>query len=164
MKKCSFLWAAFAGTFFYVLITIFCGRDGFFAQRQQIKQKEILSVSAEKIQKINDTLNLEYAALEKDMDVIGSLAKKLGYVASGDKIVIINGLYLPENFICDPGTPVKAEEPEFLPEWFGKICGIIAFLAVYFYCISLDFKKVFFKKKKDKVFVGGIPVYDLPQV
>ena len=92
MKKCSFLWAAFAGTFFYVLITIFCGRDGFFAQRQQIKQKEILSVSAEKIQKINDTLNLEYAALEKDMDVIGSLAKKLGYVASGDKIVIINGL------------------------------------------------------------------------
>ena len=51
-----------------------------------------------------------------------------------------------------------------LPEWFGKICGIIAFLAVYFYCMSLDFKKGLFKKKKDKVFVGGIPVYDLPQV
>lgn len=165
MEKCRFLSAAFAGTFFYVLITLFCGRDGIFAYNQQAQQKDMLEVATKKIAKIKESLLMEQTALLNDTDVIGALAKKLGYVAPGDKIVIINGLYFSENYDYDPGIPLKAEEPEYLPEWFGKSVGLIVFLVVYFYSISVDIKKgVFKKKKRDGVFLEGIPVYDVPQV
>lgn len=164
MEKCRFITAIFAGTFFYVLISLFCGRDGLIAEKQLKEQKQVLSLSVEKIQKINDKLSLEQNALSKDEDVIKALAKKIGYVSSGDKIVIINGLSFPENFNYDPGTPLKAQHSDYLQEWIGKVIGIFAFFVIYIYLLYIDIRTGKVKNKKNSVFVEGIPVYDLPQM
>ena len=97
-------------------------------------------------------------------EVIEGLAKKLGYVSDGDKIVKINGLPFEQEKIYDAGTPIKAREPEYLPEWVGKVLGIAAFLTVCLYSLYQDIKSGLFKRRKNPVFMEGIPVYDLPQV
>ena len=108
MKKYRVLTAALAGIFVYVLISVTGGRDGLIAERQQNEQRRILSARLESIQKINDSLQLECTALENDQEVIAGLAKKIGYVSSGDKIVIINGLYDDDIAVYEAGTPLKA--------------------------------------------------------
>jgi len=164
MKRFRLLSAALAGTFIYVLVTVFCGRDGFFAERQQREQKRILSTRTEKLQKINDSLTLECTALENDPDVIKGLAKKLGYLSAGDKIVKINGLSFDEERIYDAGTPIKAVDAEYLPEWVGKAFGIAVGFVVYLYLLSNDIKNGLFRRRKNKTYLEGIPVYDLPQI
>ncbi|MDO5767831.1 MAG: septum formation initiator family protein, partial [Spirochaetales bacterium] len=115
-------------------------------------------------QKTNNSLKLECTALQNDREVIEGLAKKLGYVSDGDKIVKINGLSFEQEKIYDAGTPVKAREPEYLPEWVSKVLGIAAFLTVCLYSLYQDIKSGLFKRRKNPVFMEGIPVYDLPQV
>ena len=87
MKRLKILSAALAGTLIYVLLSVMAGQDGIFAEKQLKEQKRILSARAAKIQIINESLKLEKTALEKDYDVIEGLARKMGYVSSGDKIV-----------------------------------------------------------------------------
>lgn len=164
MKRFRILSAALTGTFVYVFISVFAGRDGFLAERQQREQKRILAVRTESIQKTNNSLKLECTALQNDKEVIEGLAKKLGYVSDGDKIVKINGLSFEPEKIYDAGTPVKAREPEYLPEWVSKVLGIAAFLTVCLYSLYQDIKSGLFKRRKNPVFMEGIPVYDLPQI
>jgi len=164
MKRYRFLSAAVVGMFFYVLISVLIGRDGVLAYNHQLQQKHILSARTESIQKINDALFLECTALEKDSDVIAGLAKKLGFVSDGDKIVKINGLSFDNEKIYDAGTPIKAVESDYLPEWTAKAFGLAVFAIVYLYFLSKDINRGGFKRKKQSVFLEGIPVYDLPQV
>ncbi|WP_147612411.1 septum formation initiator family protein [Treponema pectinovorum] len=164
MKKFGFLYAAAVGTFVYVLFSFFWGCDGLFVQRQQREQKRILNAHTESIQKINDSLILEKTALEKDPDVIAGLAKKLGFVSEGDKLVKINGLSFDSKTMYDAGVPLKALESEYMPEWVSKILGMLAFLAVYLYFLTKDIKAGLLLKKKNPVYLEGIPVYDLPQI
>lgn len=165
MKSFKLLPAAFVGVFFYVLISFVAGKDGIFAEKQLLKQKIILSTRAEKIQRINESLQLEYTALEKDLDVIKALAHKLGYVCEGERIVKINGLDFSDDYRYDVGTPIKAEKPETFPEYFAKAIGLIVFITVYLYLLLKDVKNGAFKIKKRKtVFTEGITVYDLPQI
>ena len=164
MKKYRVLTAALAGIFVYVLISVIGGRDGLIAERQQNEQRRILSARLEAIQKINDSLQLECTALENDQEVIAGLAKKIGYVSSGDKIVIINGLYDDDIAVYEAGTPLKAKDAEYLPEYVGKILGIFVFLIVLFFMFYKDYKNGEFRKNKKTFYVEGVPVYDLPQI
>ncbi len=165
-KLFRILAASFAGTLIYVLISITCGRDGLWADGQLREQKRLLSARTEEILKINNSLELEYTALKKDPDVIAAFARKLGYVRDGEKIVKINGLIPAEQFSFETGRPLKSNEPHSLPEWFCKITGILMFFVVYLYLFLADFRgnAKFAKKKKSKLNVRGMAVYDLPQV
>lgn len=147
----------------YVLISLCGGRDGVLAARQLQEQKRILSSKTEEIQRLNDSLILEYTALEKDFDVIAAFARKLGYVKEGEKLVKINGLVTPSDFIFDTGRPIKALEPFCLPEWFCKLLGVIAFFLVYGAELLYDFRCWLFERKR-AMNPKGIPIYDLPQV
>lgn len=164
MKRFRVLSAAVAGVFMYILVTLFAGRDGILAERQQRIQKQILSERTAAIQKVNDALSLECTALESDADVIRGLAKKLGYVSGGDRIVIINGLSFDEDRVYEAGSPIKAVEPEYLPEWVAKVMGLAVFCVICLYYLSNDIKNGLLRKKKNKVYLEGIPVYDLPQI
>ncbi|WP_407427664.1 FtsB family cell division protein [Treponema sp.] len=156
--------AALAGIAVYVLVSFTCGSDGIWADGQLREQKRNLSARADEIQKINDSLVLEYTALEKDPDVIAGFARKMGYVRDGEKIVKINGLInISENHF-ETGTPIKSVEPYFLPEWFCKVSGLLMFFVSYLYLIFLGSKIKNAAVKKNKVKIKGIPVYDLPQV
>ncbi len=164
MKRFRFLSAGLAGTFVYVLFSVIAGRDGLLAERQQREQKRLLAVRTQTIQKINSQLQLECTALQNDSQVIEGLAKKLGYVSSGDKIVKINGLPEETERTYDAGTPLKSVENEYVPEWVNKASGIAAFCTVYLYLLMKDVKSGAFRRKKKSVFMEGIPVYDLPQI
>lgn len=156
--------AALAGTAIYVLVSFTCGKDGIWADGQLREQKRILSARADEIQKINDSLSLEYTALEKDPDVIAGFARKMGYVRDGEKVVKINGLINIDEYHFETGTPVKSIEPYSLPEWFCKLAGLLMFFVTYLYLMLKDFRVKDAAVKKNKVKIKGIPVYDLPQV
>ena len=155
--------AALAGTAVYVLVSFTCGVDGIWADGQLREQKRILSARADEIQKINDSLSLEYTALEKDPDVIAGFARKMGYVRDGEKVVKINGLIAMDEYHFETGTPIKSKEPYSLPEWFCKMAGLLMFFVAYLYLSVKDFRPKE-KIRKEKIKVKGIPVYDLPQV
>ena len=163
MKRLRLLSALLAGTTMYVIISLSGGRDGVLAQRQLQEQKRILSSKTAEIQRINDSLQLEFTALEKDADVIAAFARKLGYIKDGEKLVKINGLVSSTDFIFDAGRPIKAVEPFCLPEWFCKLLGVVAFALVYGIEVLYDFRRWLFERKRS-VAVKGIPVYDLSQV
>ena len=156
--------AALAGTAIYVLVSFTCGTDGIWANGQLREQKRILSARADEIQKINDSLTLEYTALEKDPDVIAGFARKMGYVRDGEKVVKINGLISLDEYHFETGTPIKSIEPYSLPEWFCKVAGLLMFFVTYLYLMVKDFRVKDGATKKSKVRIKGIPVYDLPQV
>lgn len=156
--------AALAGTAIYVLVSFTCGRDGIWADGQLREQKRILSARADEIQKINDSLTLEYKALDKDPDVIAGFARKMGYVRDGEKLVKINGLIAIDEYHFETGTPIKSIEPYSLPEWFCKVSGLLMFFVTYLYLMVRDFRPKDAAVKKNKVKIKGIPVYDLPQV
>ena len=158
------LTAALAGTAVYVLVSFTCGTDGIWANGQLHEQKRILSARAEEIQKINDSLTLEYTALEKDPDVIAGFARKMGYVRDGEKVVKINGLINIDEYHFETGTPIKSIEPYSLPEWFCKITGLLMFFVTYLYLMVKDFRGKSVSARKTKIKIKGIPVYDLPQV
>ena len=162
MKRFRFLCAALAATFIYVFISLSGGKDGFWAKRQLQEQKRLLSTRTQEIQNITDSLELEFAALEKDPDVIAAFARKLGYIKSGEKIVKINGLVTSTDFDFETGTPLRAVEPYSLPEWFCKAFALVVFAVVYILLILDDSRKGRFRKKT--TVVQGIPIYDLPQV
>lgn len=155
--------AALAGTAVYVFVSFTCGTDGIWAGGQLREQKRILSARADEIQKINDSLTLEYTALEKDPDVIAGFARKMGYVRDGEKVVKINGLISIDEYHFETGTPIKSIEPYSLPEWFCKVAGLLMFFVTYLYLMVKDFRPKS-AVKKNKVRIKGIPVYDLPQV
>lgn len=164
IKMFRVLVAALAGTAIYVLVSFTCGKDGIWADGQLREQKRILSARADEIQKINDSLSLEYTALEKDPDVIAGFARKMGYVRDGEKVVKINGLINIDEYHFETGTPVKSVEPYSLPEWFCKLAGLLMFFVTYLYLILKEFRVKDAAVKKNKVKIKGIPVYDLPQV
>lgn len=163
VKMFRILAAALAGTVMYVLVSFACGRDGVWADGQLREQKRILTARTDEIQKINDSLSLEYTALEKDPDVIAGFARKMGYVRDGEKIVKINGLVSVDEYHFETGTPIKSAEPYFLPEWFCKTAGILMFFVAYLYLLlKKDGKRNAAPAKK--ITIKGIPVYDLPQM
>ncbi|MBQ9206542.1 MAG: septum formation initiator family protein [Treponema sp.] len=162
-KMFRLLVAALFGTLIYVLVSFTCGTDGIWATGQLREQKRILSARADEIQKINDSLALEYTALEKDPDVIAGFARKMGYVRDGEKVVKINGLISMDEYHFETGTPIKSIEPYSLPEWFCKVAGLLMFFVAYLYLMVKDFGPKS-SVKKNKIKIKGIPVYDLPQV
>ena len=176
-KLYHFLAALFAGTLIYVFVSLACGRDGIWANTQLREQKEILTTRAQEIQKITNSLELEYNALERDPDVIAAFARKLGFVRSGEKIVKISGRDSSNQFIFDTGTPIESEIPLSIPEWICKVSGILMGLLVFLYLFWSDARErknleILYEEEKKSEKSGGenksvlkeIPVYDLPQI
>ena len=178
-KLYHFLAALFAGTAIYVLVSLVCGRDGILANRQLLEQKRILSSRTEEIQKITNGLELEQIALRNDDDVIAAFARNLGFVHSGEKIVKISGKDSMNRFIFETGTPIVSEVPKSIPEWVCKVAGILMAAVVFLLLFICDYRESFLDervapprndknqspaKEDSNVFIGGIPVYDMPQV
>ncbi len=182
-KLYHFLAALFAGTAIYVFVSLVCGRDGILATRQLLEQKRILSNRTEEIQKITNSLELEQIALRNDDDVIAAFARKLGFVHTGEKIVKISGKDSMNRFIFETGTPIVSETPKSIPEWVCKVTGILMALVVFLLLFICDYRESFQEERNERIqniddnekkvasheeykktYIGGIPVYDLPQV
>ncbi|MCR5290691.1 MAG: septum formation initiator family protein [Treponema sp.] len=166
MKCLPFLHAACLGTLVYVLVSITGGHDGIIAQKKLAEQKMNISLRTAEIQKINTELSLEYTAILKDPDVIAAYARKLGYVADGEKLVKISGLPLAPVMQYNTGTVLKRTEIICLPEWLCKAMGLATFVCAALFFLLYEYKRgmLFEPKKKKFETLKGIPLYDLPQV
>lgn len=127
MNNVKFLLSIFIGIFAYVIISIFAGPDGIWAYKQLNNQKNILSTNVEKIQKINDTLTLDYKALEDDVGFISSRARSLGFIYEGEKLVKIQGISDNEMSVYDTGSFVVLEDISYVSEKLCKILGVLCF-------------------------------------
>ena len=166
MERFRILAAVFAGTFFYVLMSIVCGRDGIWAQRQLQEQKQALSAHTAIIEKTNDELSLEKIALQKDLDVVAAYARKLGFVSENEKLVKISGLPVRETHIFDPGTVQRHNEVKFMPEWICKSCALVIMILFYMVLFLYDLHRGYisfpqFARRNKTVSIGGISVYDM---
>lgn len=164
MKRFTLLFAAFLGTFVYVLLSRTGGRDGIWASHQLYKQKMELSVHAAEIQTINDELVLEYTALQKDPDVIAAYAKKLGFVGPNEHLVKITGLQAAPVSLYNTGVVLKREKIYSLSESVCKAAGTVVFLLVVIISALLHYSEELAQNKKEHTVIKGIPLYDLPQV
>lgn len=165
MKRAKYLFVLFIGTLVYVTLSLTVGQNSFSCYRQMEEQKRIVSKQKADIQNINNDLSLELTALKKDRAVIAAYARKLDYVADGEKLVKITGLKPLTNTIYDTGTVVRHVEPEFVSENLCKAAAICAALLVLLLFLFNDAKEgnIEFGKKKG-TFVRGVPVYDVRQI
>lgn len=147
-----------------MLISFVGGKDGLWATSYMQEQKRLLSANASAIQQTNTKLSLEKAALQKDMEVVGCYAKRLGYIYEGEKIVKISGLSPQENQIYDAGTVLRHTESEFIPERTCKGIGIIVFLCFYGILLLFDYAKGYLRSGSKKMRFAasdGITMYDI---
>lgn len=160
MNRFRFLKAAFTGIVIYTLLNVSVGRDGIWAMSQLQKQKREISAHTANIQKINDGLNQEKLALEKDRDLIAAYARKLGYVSEGEKIVLISGLAAKETQIFDPGTILKHTQVNYIPESICKSTAIVITVLAYFLLFMFDLSRGYlhFGKKRKSSAAAGISI------
>lgn len=173
MVKVKYLFSLLAGTCVYVLLSITCGQNGIWAQRQLEDQKRIISAHAQEIQKKNDELHLEKTAMRDDMDVVAAYARKLGYVFEGEKLVKIKGLGVSDSLMYDMGTVLKSTPVASVGEWFCKGAaagvGLLIFAVMALFDVSYGVKRIsrFVKNKHAEDHyetIEGIPVYDVAQI
>ncbi|MGN0730084.1 septum formation initiator family protein [Treponema sp.] len=161
MEKFRLLSAFFIGTFFYTVMSFIGGSDGIWAMKQLQEQKQVLSAHTAAIEKTYSELSLEQIALQKDLDVIASYAKKLGYVSESEKLVKISGLASRETHIFDPGTVVRHHDVKFIPEWLCKSAAFTIMILSYFVLFLADVQKGLIRFPAGKKCAGGIAVYDM---
>ena len=134
MRKNTILLSISIGTLVYVLISLFCGQNGLWAESQLASQKMNLCNNIAEIQKINDELSLEYTALTKDSEVISAHARRLGFVKDGEKIVKISGIPPITQKAFSVGKFYKRDNIQFIPDYICKIIGISVSLLSFFIC------------------------------
>ncbi len=164
MSRCRLLISVLAGTLFYVLISFVGGRDGLWATSYMQEQQRHLRANESAIPQTHHKLSLEKVALQKDMEVVGCYAKRLGYVYEGEKIVKISGLTPQENQIYDAGTVLRHTESDFIPEKTCKGIGIIVFLCFYAILMLFDYARGALKlgaKKMRLAGSDGMTMYDM---
>ncbi len=128
MNNVKYLLSVFIGIFVYVAAVVFAGPDGIWAYNQLSEQKNVLATNVEKVQKINDTLNLDYRALQNDVGMITSRARNLGFIYDGEKLIKIKGFSENSFSVYDTGSMISLGEISFLSEKNCKILGFLCFL------------------------------------
>ncbi len=135
MRKNIILFSISVGTLVYVLISLFCGQNGVWAESQLVNQKMDLCNNIAQIQKINDELSLEYTALMLDKEVISAHARRLGFVNDGEKIVKISGIPPKTQKAYSVGKFYKRDNIQFVPEYICKIIGFSVSFLSFLICL-----------------------------
>jgi len=165
MNRTKYLLAVLAGVLAYVLLSLTVGQNSIRSYKNLQEQKQIISLRTVEIQNINSELILEHSALQNDQDVITAYARKLDYVAEGEKLVKINGLKPAQNTLYDIGKVLRHTELDYLSEKACKIIGLFFALMTLVILVLFDISKgnISFGKK-ERVHIAGIPVYDVKQI
>jgi len=141
MRSAKYLFAVWTGVLIYVLLTVFLGAKGVYAQSQlekeYKKQEENMGTLGLINRKLKDLVN----SLMTDEDTLLVYAREQGYASPQERFVRIVGLGVNQQNITNPGTVVVAAEPQYTPNW---IFTVIAFCAGFTILISVaifDFLK-----------------------
>lgn len=134
-----------------MLVSICCGRNSVWAEKQLYEQKRLMSMHTSNIEKTGEELNLEKVALEKDMDVIAAYARKLSYVGDDEKLVKISGLSVAGKHLYNPGTVLLHKEVRYISEAVCKGVGLVVFALVYLILLLIDVTKSSVKERTSSV-------------
>lgn len=165
MNRIKVLFAIFAGTFVYAVVSLIAGDNGILGYNQLVEQKKEIAKQTELIQNINNELSLEYSALLRDKDVIAAFARKLDYVSDGEKLVKVNGLRPSQTALYDTGSVLRKKNYPCLSEKTCKIAGFTFFCLTFLLMLLIDLNNgnITFRRKGATV-IKGIPIYDLQQI
>ena len=134
MRYAKYLFAAWAGVLMYVLLTVFLGAKGVYAQNQlekeYKKQEENLGTLGLINRKLNDFVN----SLMYDEDTLRVYAREQGYASVQERFARIVGLGINQNNITNPGTVVIAAEPQYTQ---NKVFAVIAFITGMIILVSV---------------------------
>ena len=158
MRKNTILFSISIGTLVYVLVSLFCGQNGVWAESQLVAQKMNLWNNIAQIQKINDELSLEYTALTHDSEVISAHARRLGFVKDGEKLVKISGIPPKTQKAYSVGKYYKRDAIQYIPEYICKIIGVSVSLLCFIICFLVyisDKGEVHTKVKSKSPVVNG---------
>lgn len=135
-----------------MLLSLFCGQNGVWAESQLVSQKMDLCNNIAEIQKLNDELSLEHTALMQDSEVISAHARRLGFVNEGEKIVKISGIPPKTQKAYSVGKFYKRSNIQFLPDYLCKIFGIsVSILSlIIFFLVYLSEKHMTSQGVKSK--------------
>ena len=164
MKRAKYLLVLFVTTFVYVALSLTVGQNSMRCYRQMEDQKRIVSKQKSDIQNLNTELILELTALKNDRAVIAAYARKLDYVAEGEKLVKITGLKPANTTVYETGSVIRHVEPQYVSEKLCKIASAIAGLILFVFMLMGDVKNGNISFKKNYTTINGIPVYDVPQI
>lgn len=144
------------GTFVYVLISVLGGQNGIWAMKQLEEQKKEISLHTAEIAKTNNELAMEYTALKQDGAVVAAYARRLGYVAEGEKLVKITGLAPYYDPIYNAGSVKKIEPVLFIPEWICKIVAYFVALFCFVMWLLRDYSRQPKSSKVKKSYSAGL--------
>ena len=141
MKAVKYIFAFWAGTLIYVLLSLMFGSAGFSAYRQlqgeQIKQE----ANIETLTRINQELQSSVNSLLYDKDTLTVYAKEQGYAAGREKFIRIVGLGGTLKTRTSAGEVVAAAEPQYTPDRILKIIAFCTGLAVFVCMAGFDLMK-----------------------
>lgn len=141
MIKAKILISISVGTLIYVLISFLGGQNGLWAMSQLEEQRHNISINKAEIEKINEELTLEYTALRNDMEVIAAYARRLGFVAEGEKLVKISGLPTYYTTMYDTGSIMRRTQIKFIPDWIAKVTGCVVFVLMFVLLVLKDLSR-----------------------
>jgi cell division protein FtsB len=130
MRSAKYLFAVWVGVLIYVLLTVFLGAKGIYAQSQleneYKKQEENMGTLGLINRKLKDFVN----SLMTDEDTLLVYAREQGYASPQERFVRIVGLGVNQQNITNPGTVVVAAEPQYTPNWIFTVFAFCAGLTI----------------------------------
>lgn len=165
MNRAKYLLVFLSGIILYIGLSLFLGENSFKNLSSLVEQKKAIVKHKVDLEDIRTELSLEVAALNNDKAIIASYARKLDYVADGEKLIKINGLRPYQRTLYDTGSVVRYIPDEFLSEKIIKISSVVFSFIVFLILFLWDIKNqnITFGKKEE-TFVTGIPLYEVPQI
>ena len=149
MKKLRFLIPLLISIMVYVGINFIWGQNGIWALKQITQQKLELNNTIEKLESLNKELEMLRIEFSVDKEAIASYAKKIGFVAEGEKIVKISGIAKDLEPVLDCGSLYHITPIDFLPEWAIKVLSLVSFIITYAFIFLRQLSK---KIEENKLF------------
>jgi cell division protein FtsB len=141
MRAAKYLFAVWAGVLIYVMLTVFFGARGFYAQSQlekeYKKQEENIGTLGLMNRKLKDFVNF----LMTNEDTLLVYAREQGYASPQEHFVRIVGLGINQQNITNPGSVFIAAEPQYTPNWLFGLISFCAGLTILISAVIFDFLK-----------------------
>ena len=116
MNRAKYLLVFLSGIILYIGLSLFWGENSFKNYSSLVEQKKAIVKHKVDLEDIYTELSLEVSALYNDKAIIAAYARKLDYVADGEKIIKINGLKPYQRTLYDTGSVVRYVADDFLSE------------------------------------------------
>ena len=125
----------------YVMLTLFFGASGVYAQYQLEKEYKKQEENIGNLGLVNRKLKDFVYFLMTDEDTLLVYAREQGYASSQERFVRIIGLGINQQNITNPGSVVIAAEPQYTPNWLFGLISLCAGLSILIPAIIFDFLK-----------------------